>query len=115
MRGPEGTIRALETARPHRLSPDMTVVGAVSTSSNSMAGDDEIRLAGSPSRGDGSIRTSNTIPPMQPLSRSFIIREKDIPETNGRKVVITRSLTPKSPQTPFVADFYSSSVVPLLE
>jgi hypothetical protein len=115
-RGPEGTIRSSDTARPHRSSSDTTTVSAVSMSRNSLEGDDEIRLAGSPNRGDASVRTSNAFPPRQPLSsRSFIIREKDIPETSGRKVVITRSLSSRSSQTPFVADFYSSSVLPLLE
>jgi hypothetical protein len=115
MRGSEETIRSSDTTWPLRLSPDKTAVRAISKSRNSMKGDDEIRLAGSPSRGDSSIWTSNSSPPIQPLSRSFIIQEKDIPETNGRKIVITRSLTSRSPQTPFVAEFYSSSVAPLLE
>ena len=114
MRGPKGTIRSSETVWLPRLSPDTTAASAVSASTNNMEGDDEMRLAGSPSQGDGSIR-SNSLLPIQPLSRSLMIREKDIPETNGRKVVITRSLISRSPQTPFVAEFSSTSVAPLLE
>jgi hypothetical protein len=43
------------------------------------------------------------------------MREEDIPEIDGRKVVITRRKELTSRADPFVAEFYRTSVAPLLE
>lgn len=85
-------------------------------SSMNTAGDDEDRSTESPKRWEESEMpsccshwTTSYIP------NSLIIRGEDIPDIDGREVVITRRKELKARPDPFVAEFYRTSVAPLFE
>ena len=84
-------------------------------SSMNVGGDDEDRATESPKRWEESELTCCSNWTSSHFPTSLIMREEDIPEIDGRKVVITRRKELTSRADPFVAEFYRTSVAPLLE
>jgi hypothetical protein len=98
-RAGEGMGRSSDTASP-------SCVSRPPASSKFIEGDDESRSTETP-KGSEEYEISKSF-----STGSFIIRE-DIPEIDGRNVVVRKALQPRT--DPFVTEFYRTSVTPFLE
>jgi hypothetical protein len=92
----------------------VTVASMSTTSSPMRRVDEEERVLESP-RQDFLDSPFHDYRANRHLPEHLIMRDEDIPETDGRKVVIMRSRTLRARSDPFVAEFYRKSVEPLLE
>ena len=77
-------------------------------------GDDECRFIESPRPRSESVASLCPSRSGPPLPKSLIMRDEYIPGLDGTRVVVLQN--PKSKRSdPFIAEFYRSSVAPLLE